>query len=102
MNNQSFNALAHRTALAALSAAEIVARTSPIAEAKGKNKSKKRKNKVDKKAKQKCKQQVEECTVFIEGECGGAPECLAAFLPCCEFAGSCDLSGTLGCFLGEP
>lgn len=44
-------------------------------------------------AKQKCKQQIDECVAVLEGECANDPACLA----CCEFAGRCDFAGLVTC-----
>lgn len=51
----------------------------------------------NKKAKNRCRQQVEECETFVFAACQGNPECIAEQAPCCEFLGTCNAAGFITC-----
>jgi len=90
MNDVSFDALSRRASLVALGAAGLAAAfAAPIADAK---------NTTKKKARKKCKKQVGQCLVFLEGRCAGDPACIANSVRCCPFLGNCDVIGFFACF----
>jgi hypothetical protein len=95
MNHGSFDALTRRASLATLGGVGMTALVHPVSTAaKSKNK------KSDKKARQKCQTQVEQCTTLVKDACNDDLHCLTQ-LDCCEFAGRCDFTGFLNCLIAK-
>lgn len=87
-----------RAARKTLDTAGQAALLSPItADAKKKRSGKKAKHSSAKKARQKCLQQVGQCTSSLSASCDVDPICLAKVELCCAFLGSCDLTGWITC-----
>src|SRR5215217_3197010 len=96
MDAGSFDALSRRASLVALSTAGVVAalRGSFPAEAK------KRGGKHKTKCRDRCAQQVAQCTTTITSLCVGAPECQDS-ISCCAIPENCDFTGFFGCLMAS-
>ncbi len=102
MNHVTFDTLtrhaarrvSRRASLIMLGTAGPAAFASPTStEAKNK------KTSAGKKARQKCQEQVGQCTTFLTpSSCDS--DCLAVIQRCCAFVGSCDIAGFVLCLEG--
>lgn len=93
MDDRTFDVLTRRASLLSLSVAVLAAFSTPPASAR------RTKNDRDKKAKQRCRTQIDQCTSVIALQCQGETvDCLEA-LECCDFAGQCDFTGFINCLL---
>ena len=91
MNDVTFDALSRRASLLGVGAG-LAALAMPFS-ADAKNKGKK-------KAKQKCRSQVEPCSTLVgESNCGpeNDPDCLAQISACCQLLANCDFTGLIAC-----
>lgn len=98
MNDRCFDALTRRASLVALGGVGLATLAAPYADAAKKNKRRNRKNN-DKKAKQKCQAQIDQCRDLIATRCTLDPNECTEGLECCESLGQCDFDGFFNCAL---
>jgi hypothetical protein len=96
MNEGSFDALTRRASLVALSTAGLAAALgeSFVADAKKKH------GKNKKKCRDRCAQQVAQCTTSITAFCSGEPTCLDT-VACCPILENCDFAGFFTCLVAS-
>jgi hypothetical protein len=98
------SAISRRGSLLSLGAACIATLARSITGA-AKNKSrksnrKKCKNKASQQETDRCPEQVQPCTTFLDAFCGGRPECLD-HSACCAFLESCESTTFLTCLVNQ-
>lgn len=90
MHERTFDSLSRRASLTALGAAGIAGLLAHAPAAEGKQS-------TSKKAKQRCKKQVEPCLSIFGANCGGDAECLDRVQRCCPLLGTCDFPAFAAC-----
>jgi hypothetical protein len=90
MHEIAFDRLSRRASLTALGTAGVVGLLAHAPAAEGKQS-------TSKKAKKKCKKQVDQCLSSFTAACAGDPTCLALTQKCCPLIGTCDFSAFAAC-----
>src|SRR3954467_14467317 len=96
MDAGAFDAVSRRASLVALSTAGVAAVLKGSFTAEAKNRGGKHRTKC----RDRCSQQVAQCTTTITSFCAGESSCLDA-VPCCPILETCDFRGFFACLVAS-